>query len=307
MVCPAVAAAAAIVLPGVTHHFSFCEVGVNMMRTKTSKPLLAMLALLLHFPAFTTFTADVFSGGSDRHCCCRGRSSGGITRPHQSAAAPLRRYHVSPAIRPFSASEMLTNTKKSGGVTHSWSDFNMRQQHDPQKDRSWIRTTTASRTMLNAWSPVHSWPSSSAVGPVVNGTMGSSGSGAPPQHGNTTHNNNINSEAAPLPPVAGDIRRLPTDIIRARTGRRAWAEPRAGEVGKGKEGGGGETHVTRGNFVDVFRDSAPYIRAYQGAVMVAHIGGDVVENPDFFSLMDDWRLLSLLGVRTGTWAGTRVA
>lgn len=273
-----------------------------MIKMKNNRLLLIMLALLLHFPAFTTFTADVFSGGSSSYCCCRGRSSGDITRPRRSATASLRRYGCSPAVRRVSASEMLTKSAKSRGVEPSWSGFNMRLQHDPQKDRSWIRTTTASRTgtTLNAWSPVHSWPPSPAVGPVVNGTMGSNGGGSLPQHGNTTHSNDINSEAAPLPPVVGDIRRLSTDIIRARTGRRALTEPRAGEEGKGKEGNGGETRVTRGNFVDVFRDSAPYIRAYQGAVMVAHIGGDVVEHPDFFSLMDDWRLLSLLGVRTET-------
>lgn len=89
-----------------------------------------------------------------------------------------------------------------------------------------------------------------------------------------------------VPPIVADIRRLSIDTLRVRR-RSTENNERAGLAGP------------RGNFVELFRGSAPYIRAHQGAVMVAHIGGDVLDNPNFLSVMDDFGLLCLLGVRLG--------
>ncbi len=55
---------------------------------------------------------------------------------------------------------------------------------------------------------------------------------------------------------------------------------------------------TAGSFVELFRACAPYIRAHLGAVMVIHMGGEVLEDPNFLGIMDDLALLRLLGVST---------
>lgn len=86
-----------------------------------------------------------------------------------------------------------------------------------------------------------------------------------------------------MPPVVGDIRRESLDTLRVR--------PRS-EEGDAKV----ERYSPRGNFVELFRGCAPYIRAHLGAVMVVHMGGEVLDDPGFVSLMDDLSLLSLLGV-----------
>lgn len=103
---------------------------------------------------------------------------------------------------------------------------------------------------------------------------GGGGAAAEPDEGGPT--------APAVPPVVGDIRRLSVDALR---------------VQSGSDPGDEEADVPRGNFVDLFRGSAPYIRAHQGATMVVHMGGNVLEDPNFLSLMDDLGLLSLLGVR----------
>lgn len=58
-----------------------------------------------------------------------------------------------------------------------------------------------------------------------------------------------------------------------------------------------EDEQTAGSFVELFRACAPYIRAHLGAVMVIHMGGEVLEDPNFLGIMDDLALLRLLGVR----------
>eukprot|EP00752_Nemacystus_decipiens_P001827 g1764.t1 len=60
-----------------------------------------------------------------------------------------------------------------------------------------------------------------------------------------------------------------------------------------------------GSFVDLFRACAPYIRAHLGAVMVIHMGGEVLEYPNFLSIMDDLGLLRLLGARLVIVSGAR--
>lgn len=90
--------------------------------------------------------------------------------------------------------------------------------------------------------------------------------------------------AVELPPVIGNIRPTTVDTLRVR--------PRSDEGGARAE-----RDAPRGNFVELFRGSAPYIRAHRGAVMVVHIEGETVEGPGFMSLMDDLGLLTLLGVR----------
>ncbi|CBJ29066.1 Amino-acid N-acetyltransferase [Ectocarpus siliculosus] len=62
---------------------------------------------------------------------------------------------------------------------------------------------------------------------------------------------------------------------------------------------------TSGSFVDLFRGCAPYIRAHLGAIMVIHMGGEVVEDPNFTSIMDDLGLLRLLGARLVIVTGAR--
>ena len=96
---------------------------------------------------------------------------------------------------------------------------------------------------------------------------------------------NIN---APVLPVVGDIRRVNMDALRVRKGVALQEE------GRDQAGGGGSS------FVDLFRACAPYIRAHLGAVMVIHMGGEVLEYPNFLSIMDDLGLLRLLGV-SGSW------
>ena len=86
-----------------------------------------------------------------------------------------------------------------------------------------------------------------------------------------------------MPPVVGDIRRESLDTLRVR---------HRSEEGDAKV----ERDSPRGNFVELFRGCAPYIRAHLGAVMVVHMGGEVLDDPGFVSLMDDLGLLSLLGV-----------
>lgn len=90
--------------------------------------------------------------------------------------------------------------------------------------------------------------------------------------------------AAKLPPVIGDIRRTTVDKLRVR--------PRSDE-----RDARAKLDAPKGNFVELFRGSAPYIRAHRGALMVVHIEGETVEGPGFMSLMDDLGLLTLLGVR----------
>lgn len=99
-------------------------------------------------------------------------------------------------------------------------------------------------------------------------------------------NAGLNGErvAVKLPPVSGDIRPTTVDTLRVR--------PRSDE-GDAQA----ERDAPKGNFVELFRGSAPYIRAHRGAIMVVHIEGETVEGPGFMSLMDDLGLLTLLGVR----------
>lgn len=150
-------------------------------------------------------------------------------------------------------------------------------------------------TILEACSPVYSLPPSFAAGAAINDTVN-----GVPYKGNIDSSSSTNSssrsqeerELGEILPVAVDIRRL---SVKARPSAVATEEEE--RTGRGV--------VPREDFVSVFRDSAPYIRAHQGAVMVAHIGGDVVEKPDFFTLMDDWRLLCLLGVKLVLVTGAR--
>lgn len=110
---------------------------------------------------------------------------------------------------------------------------------------------------------------------------GAQWSGAP---GAPIVNGSIDPEArsaGTIPPVVGDIRRLSTDTLCVR--------PRAIQEDVRR--------APRGHFVELFRGCAPYIRAHQGATMVIHISGEIVENPSFLGLMDDLGLLALLGVR----------
>ena len=97
-----------------------------------------------------------------------------------------------------------------------------------------------------------------------------------------------------VPPVVGDIRRESLDTLRVR--------PRS-EEGDAKV----ERDSPRGNFVQLFRGCAPYIRAHLGAVMVVHMGGEILDDPGFLSLMDDLGLLRLLGVSGMTCCRGRVA
>ena len=94
-----------------------------------------------------------------------------------------------------------------------------------------------------------------------------------------------------VPPVVGDIRRESVDTLRVRPQSEGDAK--------------GERASPRGNFVELFRGCAPYIRAHLGAVMVVHMGGEVLDDPGFVGLMDDLGLLSLLGVSGGLHSSTR--
>ena len=120
-------------------------------------------------------------------------------------------------------------------------------------------------SVSNTWSLA----GESGAGTTMNSTVGVNGGAIP----------------ATLPPVVGDIRRSTVDTLCVR--------PRSDESDAQAERG-----VPKGNFVELFRGSAPYIRAHRGAVMVVHMGGEVLEGPGFMSLMDDMGLLTLLGVRT---------
>lgn len=101
----------------------------------------------------------------------------------------------------------------------------------------------------------------------------SSGSGS----GSSDSSASMNDPA--VLPVVGDIRRVNMDALRVR--KRVEQE---------------EEHPGGGSFVDLFRACAPYIRAHLGAVMVIHMGGEVLEYPNFLNIMDDLGLLRLLGV-----------
>ena len=50
-------------------------------------------------------------------------------------------------------------------------------------------------------------------------------------------------------------------------------------------------------FVEMFRNSAPYISMHRGAVMVLHLPGDLIGTPAFEKTLDDVTLMSLLGVK----------
>ena len=50
-------------------------------------------------------------------------------------------------------------------------------------------------------------------------------------------------------------------------------------------------------FVHAFRESAPYIRAFRGKVIVVAFGGDVVESGQFLRLTHDFNLLASLGAK----------
>lgn len=94
---------------------------------------------------------------------------------------------------------------------------------------------------------------------------------------------------APVLPVVGDIKRANMDALRVRQRCRGV---------DGVE----EEEEAAGGFVEQFRACAPYIRAHLGAVMVIHMGGEVVEDPNFMSIMEDLGLLSLLGVSERDWS-----
>lgn len=97
----------------------------------------------------------------------------------------------------------------------------------------------------------------------------------------SSNSNSSDNVKPPVLPVVGDITRVNMDALRVRT----------------LSGEGDSDEETSGSFVDLFRGCAPYIRAHLGAVMVIHMGGEVVEDPNFASIMDDLGLLRLLGVR----------
>lgn len=101
------------------------------------------------------------------------------------------------------------------------------------------------------------------------------------------HLNGNTPMKTPVPPVVGDIRRATVDTLRVRP------LSRIEDVDLGIE----QEESRAGTFVDLFRGCAPYIRTHQGSVMVVHMGGEVLDDTSFSSLMDDMGLLSLLGVR----------
>ncbi|KAM3569922.1 hypothetical protein VYU27_008000, partial [Nannochloropsis oceanica] len=86
-----------------------------------------------------------------------------------------------------------------------------------------------------------------------------------------------------------------------------------GGGGGGREGGEGESQAWRvvdprapiveqnmfdvTPFVEMFRNSAPYISMHRGAVMVLHLPGDLIGTPAFEKTLDDVTLMSLLGVK----------
>ncbi|CAN0010501.1 unnamed protein product, partial [Ectocarpus fasciculatus] len=96
-----------------------------------------------------------------------------------------------------------------------------------------------------------------------------------------------NTKPPAVLPVVGDITRVNMDALRVRSLSREGDEE------------------TSGSFVDLFRGCAPYIRAHLGAIMVIHMGGEVVEDPNFMSIMDDLGLLRLLGARLVIVTGAR--
>lgn len=51
---------------------------------------------------------------------------------------------------------------------------------------------------------------------------------------------------------------------------------------------------SRNRFVELFRDTTPYIKAHMGSVMVLHIPGEVLESSP--TTMEDIHVLQLLGV-----------
>lgn len=116
--------------------------------------------------------------------------------------------------------------------------------------------------------------------------------------GDSSHQGSSSSSSgkvkAPVLPVVGDIKRANLDALRVRQ--------RCREAGEEEE-----------TFVEQFRACAPYIRAHLGAVMVIHMGGEVLEDPNFMSIMDDLGLLRLLGVSDDSssserdWVGVHTA
>lgn len=101
---------------------------------------------------------------------------------------------------------------------------------------------------------------------------------APASRGSSSSGSSSTTVKPPVLPVVGDIRRVNMDALQVR--------PRSPE---------GDVE-SAGSFVELFRASAPYIRAHLGAVMVIHMGGELLEDPNFLSVMDDLGLLRLLGV-----------
>ena len=51
------------------------------------------------------------------------------------------------------------------------------------------------------------------------------------------------------------------------------------------------------SFVNLFRDSAPYINAFRGRTFVIVFGGEAVLDGQFASLIHDFVLLNSLGIR----------
>ena len=82
-------------------------------------------------------------------------------------------------------------------------------------------------------------------------------------------------EASLLPVVGVDV-----GALRVRT----CSEPEEAQAGGGS------------SFVDLFRDTTPYIRAHMDSTMVVHMGGEILDSNNFSSVCDDVQLLQLLGV-----------
>ena len=59
------------------------------------------------------------------------------------------------------------------------------------------------------------------------------------------------------------------------------------------------------NFVDLFRDAAPYIHEHNGKTFVLQIGGDVIASENFSHLIHDLALLNSLGIKLVVVFGVR--
>ncbi|CAM9472493.1 unnamed protein product [Ectocarpus sp. 4 AP-2014] len=198
------------------------------------------------------------------------RRSSTCTRGSTTSACPCHNFQASRTVR--------WSLETVYGVQHE------RSGSSSSSKRPWSSRGVGTRLWVAGKEQRQGVAAATAKSTIADNTTGATGSTSSSSSSSSSSSDNVKQ---PVLPVVGDITRVNMDALRVRS-----------LSGEGDE-------ETSGSFVDLFRGCAPYIRAHLGAIMVIHMGGEVVEDPNFPSIMDDLGLLRLLGARLVIVTGAR--